>query len=48
MLSKSYEAVSTFHRGLEILLNSSADQTQIAEFIAGIFISVNGELKLRP
>ncbi|NXA75537.1 TRNK1 protein, partial [Thryothorus ludovicianus] len=42
MLSKSYEAVSMFHRGL-ILLNASADQTQIAEFIAGIFISVNDE-----
>ncbi|TRZ26625.1 hypothetical protein HGM15179_000506 [Zosterops borbonicus] len=48
MLSKSYEAVSTFHRGLEILLNSSADQTQIAEFIAGIFISVNDERILPP
>ncbi|NXG23123.1 TRNK1 protein, partial [Grallaria varia] len=42
MLSKSYEAVSMFHKGL-ILLNSSADQTQIALFIAGIFISVNDE-----
>uniref|UniRef100_A0A8C0ZF75 Tetratricopeptide repeat and ankyrin repeat containing 1 n=1 Tax=Cyanistes caeruleus TaxID=156563 RepID=A0A8C0ZF75_CYACU len=42
MLSKSREAVSMFHKGL-VLLNSSADQTQIAEFIAGIFISVNDE-----
>ncbi|NWI87759.1 TRNK1 protein, partial [Pitta sordida] len=40
MLSKSYEAVSMFHKGL-ILLNSSGDRTQIADFIAGIFISVN-------
>lgn len=46
MLSMSYEAVSMFHRGL-VLLNSSGDRTQIAEFIAGIFISVNGKLKLR-
>ncbi|NXP27953.1 TRNK1 protein, partial [Scytalopus superciliaris] len=42
MLSKSYEAVSMFHRGL-LLLNSSGDRTQIADFIAGIFISVNDE-----
>ncbi|NXK91621.1 TRNK1 protein, partial [Formicarius rufipectus] len=42
MLSKSYEAVSMFHRGL-FLLNSSGDRTQIADFIAGIFISVNDE-----
>ncbi|KAL2307735.1 hypothetical protein Nmel_000711 [Mimus melanotis] len=47
MLSKSYEAVSMFHRGL-ILLNSSADRSQIAEFIAGIFISVNDERILPP
>ncbi|NXC28013.1 TRNK1 protein, partial [Campylorhamphus procurvoides] len=42
MLSKSNEAVSMFHRGL-FLLNSSGDRTQIADFIAGIFISVNDE-----
>ncbi|NWR89803.1 TRNK1 protein, partial [Furnarius figulus] len=42
MLSKSCEAVSMFHRGL-FLLNSSGDRTQIADFIAGIFISVNDE-----
>lgn len=47
MLSKSNEAVSMFHRGLA-LLNSSSDQTQIAEFIAGIFISVNDEQILPP
>ncbi|NWV71951.1 TRNK1 protein, partial [Malurus elegans] len=47
MLSNSYEAVSMFHRGL-VLLNSSADRTQIAEFIAGIFISVNDERILPP
>lgn len=45
-LSDSYEAISMFHKGL-ILLNGSADQTQVADFIAGIFISVNGKLKLR-
>ncbi|XP_071417547.1 TPR and ankyrin repeat-containing protein 1 isoform X2 [Pithys albifrons albifrons] len=42
MLSQSHEAVSMFHRGL-VLLSSSGDQTQIADFIAGIFISVNDE-----
>ncbi|XP_068863754.1 TPR and ankyrin repeat-containing protein 1 [Aphelocoma coerulescens] len=47
MLSMSYEAVSMFHRGL-VLLNSSADRTQIAEFIAGIFISVNDDRILPP
>ncbi|NXY13840.1 TRNK1 protein, partial [Atrichornis clamosus] len=47
MLSNSYEAVSMFHRGL-VLLNSSTDRTQIAEFIAGIFISVNDERIFPP
>ncbi|NXE98771.1 TRNK1 protein, partial [Menura novaehollandiae] len=47
MLSNFYEAVSMFHRGL-VLLNSSADRTQIAEFIAGIFISVNDERIFPP
>ncbi|NWY64974.1 TRNK1 protein, partial [Erithacus rubecula] len=47
MLSKPYEAVSMFHRGL-VLLNSSAHRSQIAEFIAGIFISVNDERILPP
>lgn len=47
MLTDSYEAISMFHKGL-ILLNDSADRTQVADFIAGIFISVNGNLKLRP
>ncbi|KFQ37319.1 TPR and ankyrin repeat-containing protein 1, partial [Merops nubicus] len=42
MLSDSYEAVSMFHRGL-ILLNMSADRTQVADFIVGIFTSVNDE-----
>ncbi|NWI13292.1 TRNK1 protein, partial [Crypturellus soui] len=42
MLSDSYEAVSVFHRGLS-LLNVSADRSQVADFIAGIFISINDE-----
>ncbi|XP_040446265.1 TPR and ankyrin repeat-containing protein 1 isoform X1 [Falco naumanni] len=41
-LSNSYEAISMFHKGL-VLLNASADQTQVADFVAGIFISVNDE-----
>ncbi|KFW96335.1 TPR and ankyrin repeat-containing protein 1, partial [Phalacrocorax carbo] len=40
MLSDSYEAVAMFHKGL-ILLNASADRTQIADFVAAIFLSVN-------
>ncbi|OXB56796.1 hypothetical protein ASZ78_001366, partial [Callipepla squamata] len=44
MLSNTYNAISMFHRGLT-LLNASVDQTQVADFIAGIFTSVNG-LKL--
>lgn len=46
MLSDSYEAISMFHKGL-IRLNASADRTQIADFVAGIFMSVNGKLKSR-
>ncbi|KFZ46085.1 TPR and ankyrin repeat-containing protein 1, partial [Antrostomus carolinensis] len=42
MLSNTYEAISMFHKGL-ILLNASADRTQVADFVAGIFISVNDE-----
>ncbi|NXW58703.1 TRNK1 protein, partial [Eurystomus gularis] len=42
MLSNSYEAVSMFHKGL-ILLSISADRTQVADFIVGIFMSVNDE-----
>ncbi|XP_053914940.1 TPR and ankyrin repeat-containing protein 1 isoform X2 [Cuculus canorus] len=42
MLSDSYSAISMFHRGL-VLLSASADRTQVADFIAGIFISVNDE-----
>ncbi|NWJ01579.1 TRNK1 protein, partial [Crypturellus undulatus] len=42
MLSDSYEAVSVFHRGLS-LLNVSTDRSQVADFIAGIFISINDE-----
>lgn len=46
MLSEACEAISMFHKGL-ILLSTSADRTQIADFIAGIFISVNGKLSSR-
>ncbi|NXY45550.1 TRNK1 protein, partial [Ceuthmochares aereus] len=42
MLSDSYAAISMFHRGL-LLLSASGDRTQVADFIAGIFISVNDE-----
>ncbi|KGL73783.1 TPR and ankyrin repeat-containing protein 1, partial [Tinamus guttatus] len=42
MLSDSYEAVSVFLGGLSIL-NGSADRSQIADFVAGIFISINDE-----
>ncbi|XP_050746673.1 TPR and ankyrin repeat-containing protein 1 isoform X2 [Gymnogyps californianus] len=47
MLSDSYEAISMFHKGL-ILLNASADRTQVADFVAGIFISVNDERVFPP
>ncbi|NWX84042.1 TRNK1 protein, partial [Nothoprocta pentlandii] len=47
MLSDSYEAVSVFHRGLS-LLNDSADRSQVADFVTGIFISINDERILPP
>ncbi|XP_074006564.1 TPR and ankyrin repeat-containing protein 1 isoform X1 [Numenius arquata] len=47
MLSDSCEAISMFHKGL-ILLSASADRTQIADFVAGIFISVNDERVFPP
>ncbi|NWW88824.1 TRNK1 protein, partial [Rhynochetos jubatus] len=47
MLSDTYEAISMFHKGL-VLLNASADRTQIADFVAGIFISVNDERVFPP
>uniref|UniRef100_A0A803YC89 Tetratricopeptide repeat and ankyrin repeat containing 1 n=1 Tax=Meleagris gallopavo TaxID=9103 RepID=A0A803YC89_MELGA len=42
MLSNACNAISMFHRGLT-LLNASVDQAQVADFIAGIFTSVNDE-----
>ncbi|NXL60769.1 TRNK1 protein, partial [Chordeiles acutipennis] len=47
MLSNTYEAISMFHKGL-LLLNGSADRTQVADFVAGIFISVNDERVFPP
>ncbi|XP_068526771.1 TPR and ankyrin repeat-containing protein 1 isoform X2 [Anas acuta] len=47
MLSNSFEAISMFHKGL-ILLNASVDQSQVADFIAGIFTSVNDERVFPP
>ncbi|NWH70262.1 TRNK1 protein, partial [Piaya cayana] len=47
MLSDSSAAISVFHRGL-VLLSASADRTQVADFIAGIFISVNDERVFPP
>ncbi|KFP00376.1 TPR and ankyrin repeat-containing protein 1, partial [Calypte anna] len=47
MLSDTYQAISMFHKGL-ILLNTSADWSQVADFVAGIFISVNDELYFPP
>ncbi|XP_033917853.1 TPR and ankyrin repeat-containing protein 1 [Melopsittacus undulatus] len=47
MLSDTYEAIAMFHKGL-ILLSTSTDCTQIADFIAGIFISVNDERVFPP
>ncbi|NXK44072.1 TRNK1 protein, partial [Chauna torquata] len=47
MLTNSYDAISMFHRGLS-LLNASADRTQVADFIAGIFTSVNDERIFPP
>ncbi|NXJ66937.1 TRNK1 protein, partial [Rostratula benghalensis] len=47
MLSNSREAIFMFHKGL-ILLSASADRPQIADFVAGIFISVNDERVFPP
>ncbi|NXP52019.1 TRNK1 protein, partial [Heliornis fulica] len=47
MVSDSYEAISMFHKGL-VLLSASEDQTQVADFVAGIFISVNDEQVFPP
>uniref|UniRef100_A0A8C8ASD6 Tetratricopeptide repeat and ankyrin repeat containing 1 n=1 Tax=Otus sunia TaxID=257818 RepID=A0A8C8ASD6_9STRI len=47
MLSESYQAISMFHKGL-ILLSASADRTQVADFVAGIFISVNDKRVFPP
>ncbi|KFQ20597.1 TPR and ankyrin repeat-containing protein 1, partial [Mesitornis unicolor] len=42
MLSDSYEAIFMFHKGL-ILLNGSSDQSLIADFVVGVFMTVKGE-----
>ncbi|NXP07602.1 TRNK1 protein, partial [Thinocorus orbignyianus] len=47
MLSDTCEAISMFHKGL-ILLSASTDRTQIADFVAGIFTSVNDERVFPP
>ncbi|NXI65510.1 TRNK1 protein, partial [Anseranas semipalmata] len=47
MLSNSCDAIFMFHRGLS-LLNASADRTQVADFIVGIFTSVNDERVFPP
>ncbi|XP_025957142.2 TPR and ankyrin repeat-containing protein 1 isoform X1 [Dromaius novaehollandiae] len=47
MMSNSFEAVSAFHKGLS-LLNASADRSQVADFVVGVFISVNDERILPP
>ncbi|NWR71388.1 TRNK1 protein, partial [Centropus unirufus] len=47
MLSDSYEAIPMFHKGL-ILLSASTDRNQVADFITGIFISVNDEQVFPP
>ncbi|NXH15878.1 TRNK1 protein, partial [Bucco capensis] len=47
MLSDSYQAISMFYKGLS-LLNPSSEQTQVADFVAGIFISVNDERDFPP
>ncbi|NWS71047.1 TRNK1 protein, partial [Crotophaga sulcirostris] len=47
MLSNSYGAISMFHQGL-VLLCASGDRTQVADFIAGIFMSVNDERVFPP
>ncbi|XP_067417029.1 TPR and ankyrin repeat-containing protein 1 isoform X2 [Emydura macquarii macquarii] len=46
-LSRTEDAVITFSRGLNLLC-SSMDQSQIADFIVGIFISVNDEKCIAP
>ncbi|XP_071592123.1 TPR and ankyrin repeat-containing protein 1 isoform X1 [Heliangelus exortis] len=47
MFSDTHQAISMFHKGLT-LLNTSADRSQIADFVAGIFISVNDEQYFPP
>uniref|UniRef100_A0A8C2TV57 Tetratricopeptide repeat and ankyrin repeat containing 1 n=1 Tax=Coturnix japonica TaxID=93934 RepID=A0A8C2TV57_COTJA len=47
MLSNACNAIYMFHKGLT-LLNASVDQTQVADFIAGIFTSVNDERVFPP
>ncbi|NXX51843.1 TRNK1 protein, partial [Tricholaema leucomelas] len=42
MLLNPHEAILMFYKGL-LLLNASADRTQAADFIVGIFMSVNDE-----
>ncbi|XP_068008818.1 TPR and ankyrin repeat-containing protein 1 [Melanerpes formicivorus] len=42
MLLNPHEAVFMFYKGL-LLLNASADRSQAADFITGIFMSVNDE-----
>ncbi|NWU99885.1 TRNK1 protein, partial [Upupa epops] len=42
MVPDSCEAVSMFHKGL-ILLGGSADRALVADFVTGIFMSVNDE-----
>ncbi|XP_066848491.1 TPR and ankyrin repeat-containing protein 1-like isoform X3 [Anser cygnoides] len=46
-MSNSFEVISVFHKGL-ILLNASVDLSQVADFIAGIFTSVNDERVFPP
>uniref|UniRef100_A0A8C3HIW8 Tetratricopeptide repeat and ankyrin repeat containing 1 n=1 Tax=Chrysemys picta bellii TaxID=8478 RepID=A0A8C3HIW8_CHRPI len=46
-LSRTRDAVITFSRGLTLLCGSM-DQSQIADFIVGIFTSVNGEKYIAP
>ncbi|KFP66534.1 TPR and ankyrin repeat-containing protein 1, partial [Cariama cristata] len=46
MLSDSCEAISMFHKGL-VLLKTSVDRNQVADFIVGIFLSVN-DLRVFP
>ncbi|XP_030407140.1 TPR and ankyrin repeat-containing protein 1 isoform X3 [Gopherus evgoodei] len=46
-LSRTHDAVIAFSRGLNLLCGSM-DQSQIADFIVGIFTSVNGEKYIAP